>query len=77
MKDISTPKRDPKIRPSDILVKHHKSARYGDKILIASVPGIWNQLPSNVKSLTSTTKFKEHIRTWFRPSCKCNICRMI
>ena len=38
---------------------------------------IWNQLTSNIKSLTSNTKSKEYIRTWFGPSCKCNICRMI
>ena len=50
MKDIFTPKRDPKIRPFDILVKHNKPAKYDDKSLIALGPQIWNQLPSNVKS---------------------------
>ena len=38
MKDKFTPKRDPKIRPYDILVKHHKSAKYSDKSLIALSP---------------------------------------
>ena len=61
MKDIFTPKADPKIRPYDILVKHHKSAKYGDKSLIALGPKIWNQLPSNVKSLNSITNFREYI----------------
>ena len=56
MKDTFTPKRDPKIGPYDILVKHHKSAKYGDKSWIALGRKIWNQLPSNVKSLTSVTK---------------------
>ena len=50
MKDIFTPKRDLKIIPFDVLVKHHKSAKYGDNILIALGSKIWNQLPSNVKS---------------------------
>ena len=77
MKDIFTPKRDPKIRPYDIFVKHHKSAKYGDKSLIALGPKIWNQLLSNVKSLTFITKLKEYIRTYFGPSCKSNICTMI
>ena len=77
MKDIFTPQRDPKIRPYHFLLKHHKFAKYGDKRLIALSPKIWNQLPSNVKSLTSITTFKEYIRTWFGPSCKCNIYRMI
>ena len=77
MKDIFTPKRDPKVWLYDIIVKHHKSAKYGDKSLIALGPKIWNQLSRNVKFLTSITKFKEYIRTWFGPSFKCNICRMI
>ena len=38
MKDIFTPKRDPKIRPHDILVKHHKSTKYADKSLISFRP---------------------------------------
>ena len=51
MKDIFAPK------------KHPKSAKYDDKSLIALNSKIWNQLPSNVKSLTFITKFKEYIRT--------------
>ena len=62
MYDIFTPKRNPKIRPYDILDKHHESAKYDDKSLIALDPKLWNQLPSNVKSLTSVTKFNEYIR---------------
>ena len=77
MKGILTPKRDPKIRPFDILAKYHKSTKYGDKCLTALDPKIWNQLPSNAKSLTCITKFKEYTRTWFVPTCKCNICRRI
>ena len=38
MKDILTPKRNPKIRPFDILVKHHKSEKYVDKSVIALGP---------------------------------------
>ena len=71
MKDIFTHKRDPKMRPFEIFVKHRSSAKYSDKSLIPLGPKIWNQLPSNVKTLTSITKFKEYTR------CKCNICRMI
>ena len=54
MKNLFTPERDPKIRTSDILVKHHKSSKYGDKSLLDLGLKIWN-----VKSLTSITKFKE------------------
>ena len=59
MKDTFTTKKDPKIRPCVILVKHHKSAEYGDKSLIALVLKMWNLLPSTIKSLAS----KECIRT--------------
>ena len=57
MKDMFTPKSDPKTRPFGILIKHPKFAKYGDKNLIAFGRKIWNQLPSNVKSLTSINKF--------------------
>ena len=39
-KDIFTPKRDPKIRLFDILVKHRKSTKYGDKCLAPLGPKI-------------------------------------
>ena len=32
MKDSFTSKRDPKIKPYDILVRHHEPAKYSDKI---------------------------------------------
>ena len=56
MKEIFTPKRDPKIRSYDILVEHHNSAKYGDKSCIALGPKIWNQFPCNVKSITCIIK---------------------
>ena len=66
-----------KIRPHDIIVRHHNIATYGDKSLTALGSKIWNKLPANIKSLTSITKFKQYIRTWFGTSCKCNVCRMV
>ena len=77
MNNIFTPKTNAKIRTHDIIVRHHNTATYGDKSLTALGPKICNKLPTNVKSLTSITKFKEYIRTWFGPSCKCNVCRMV
>ena len=77
MKNISTPKTKAKIRPHGIIVRLYNTAIYGDKNLTALGPKKWNKLPTNIKSLTSITKFKEYIRTWFGPSCKCNVCRMV
>ena len=40
-------------------------------------PKVWNKLPTNVKSLTTTTKFKEYIKIWIGPSCRYSVCRMV
>ena len=77
MKNIFSPKTNAKIRPHDIIIRHHNTATYGDKGLTALRTKIWNKLPTNIRSLTSITKFKECIRTWFGPSCICNFCRMV
>ena len=67
MKNIFTPKTNAKMRPHDIIVRHHNAATYDDKI--------W--FPTNIKSLISITKFKEYIRMSFGSSCKYNVCRMV
>ena len=58
MKDIFTPKLHPKVRPNDILVKYHNTITYSAKSLKTLGPKIWNQLPRDIKSETSYTKFK-------------------
>ena len=45
-------------------------------MLTALGPKIWNKYHTNIKSLTSATKLKEYIRTWFGPRSKCNVCTM-
>ena len=54
IKDIFTPKLHPKVRPNDILVKHHNTITYHTKSLKTLVPKICNQLPEDIKSETST-----------------------
>ena len=63
LKNIFTPKTNAKIRPHDIIARHHNTATYGDKTLTVLGPKIWNKPPTNIKLLTSITKFKEYIRT--------------
>ena len=58
MKDIFTPKLDAKVRPSKILVKHHNTITHGAKCLKVLGPKIWSQLPDNIKSETTYTKFR-------------------
>ena len=67
MKNIFTLKTNAKIRPTDLLVKRHNSATYGDKSLSVLGPKIWNSLTPNIKSETSFNKFKEYIGTWVGP----------
>ena len=42
-KNILTPETKAKIRPHDIIVRHHNTATYGDKILTALGPKILNK----------------------------------
>ena len=77
MKDIFTPKPHYKVRPNDILVKHHNTITYGTKSLKTLGLKIWNQLPDDIKSETTYTKCKEYIDTWFEPKCRCNVCMNI
>ena len=76
-KDIFTPKLHPKIKPNDILVKHHNTITYGTKTLKTLGPKISNQIPEDIKSETSYTKFKEYIDTWFGHKCRCKVCMNI
>ena len=48
MKNISTPKTNAKMRPHDIIVRHHNTATYGDKHLTALGPKIWNKFPTDI-----------------------------
>ena len=77
MKDIFPPKLHPTVKPNDILVKHHNTIIYGTKSLETLGPKIWNQLPEDIKSETSYTKFKEYFDTIFGPKCRCNLCMNI
>ena len=77
MTDTFIPKLHPKVRPHDILVKHHNTITYGTKRLKTLDPKIWNQLPEDIKLETSYTTFKEYIDTWFGPKCRCNVCMNI
>ena len=70
MKNIFTPKENSKVRQHDIIVKR----RFGTQSLRSLGPKIWKNLPSNIKSETSFPKFKEYIKTWLGPKCRCKVC---
>ena len=74
MKDIFVKNSTAKSKKSNLQVHYRRTVRYGDKSLIALGPKIWNALPDNVKEETSFAKFKQFIKTWFGPKCKCSFC---
>ena len=77
MKNIFTSKTMAKVRPYDLLVKSRNSEKYGNKSLMALGPKIWNALPEHLKKETSFSKFKEYIKSWSGPSCKCKLCKSL
>ena len=62
-------------RKNELVVFRAKTTTFGKKSLWTLEPNIWNSLPEDVKSLTSFSKFVQFIKTWYRPECKCNICK--
>ena len=74
MKNIFTPKENSKVRQNHIIVKRINTSRFGTQSLRPLGPKIWNNLPSNIKLETSFPKFKEYIKTWLGPKCRCKIC---
>ena len=74
MKGIFTPKENAKVRQNDIIVKRINTSRFGTQSLRSLGPKIWNNLPSNIKSEISFPKFKEYIKTWLGPRCRCKVC---
>ena len=58
-------------RKYDILVHSQDASSYSDRSLRVLGPHTWNSLPENIKSTTSVIIFKDFIKNWFGPKCKC------
>ena len=71
MKNIFTSKTNSRVRPFNLLVKNRNTEKYGSKSFMAQGPKIWNALPENIKKETFLSKFKECIKLWSGPTCKC------
>ena len=48
---------------------------FGSNSLSAMGPQIWNCLPNELKSAESLNSFKNIIKQWDGPTCKCNACK--
>ena len=53
------------------------SVTFGDNSLRSLAPRVWNSLPKQLKTETSSVKFKGEIDKWFGPKCKCSLCSYI
>ena len=58
----------------DIFVRSRNTASFGDKSLRALGPHVWNSLPENIKSTDTISVFKNFIKNWCGPKCKCKSC---
>ena len=58
-----------------LIVQTQISKRYGTNTLRSLGPKIWNCLPNDIRTSTSLFSFKELIKTWSGPQCKCNKCK--
>ena len=61
-------------RKRDIFVHSRNTVNYGNKSLKSLGPHIWNSLPEKIKATTSISIFKNFIKSWFGPKCKCKMC---
>ena len=55
----------------DIFVHSRNTASFGDKNLRALGPHVWNSFPENIKSTDTISVFKNFIKNWCGPKCKC------
>ena len=74
MKYIINAKENAKVRQNDIIDKRKNASRFGTQSLRSLGPKRWNNLPLNIKWETSFPKFKEYIKTWLGPKCRCKVC---
>ena len=58
----------------NIFVHPHNTVTYGNKSLKSLGPHIWNSLPEQIKATNSISVFKNFIKDWFGPKCKCKLC---
>ena len=60
-----------------LIVQTQKSMKYGSYTLRSLGPRIWNKLPSNLRLCENLTTFKELIKSWCGPICRCSGCKYI
>ena len=59
----------------DLYVHSKNTTKYGSHSLKALGSHVWNSLPDQIKKLSSLNAFKDFIKNWSGPNCKCYLCR--
>ena len=65
-------------RPNDIIAQGYKGITYGKNSLRVIAPGVWNNLPNDLRTAPSLQFFKGLIKTWSDfDNCKCKMCKVM
>jgi hypothetical protein len=60
-----------------LVAQSQKSMKYGSYSLRSLGPRIWNELPTSVRNSNSISSFKELIKSWAGPTCRCSSCKYL
>ena len=57
-----------------IVLPNYNTITHGKNSFHYNAATIWNKLPLSIKQSNTLEIFKQHIKTWKGPTCKCNNC---
>lgn len=57
-------------------VPSFKTVSYGKKSFSYNGCHLWNQLPDNIRNANSLSQFKNVLKQWTGPKCKCSMCNI-
>ena len=55
---------------------HFNYVNHGKKSFMYFAAHLWNNLPSEFKTVNSCKAFKSKIKSWYGPNCQCNLCML-
>ena len=59
---------------ADIYVPTFNQVKFGKRSFTYEAPVLWNSLPNEIRTVDNFSVFKELMKTWNGPSCRCTIC---
>ena len=61
--------------PNNLAHVRTNQTTFGSNSLMSIAPQIWNGLPDKIKSAENLKSFKDLIKQWNGPNCKCSACK--